>query len=254
MGSPEDEIGRYDDEVQVVVNLTHDFVMQTTEVSQAQFHELMGYNPSGFFDCINCPVENVNWYQAAAYCNALSEEHGLVSCYYCEGNESETECELTSDSFFDGHYECEGFRLPTSAEFEYATRSSSVSATYNGNLEAIHHYCAGPNEVLDSIAWWCHNSHEMTHEVGRLTPSPWGLFDLLGNVYEWCSDWRESRLGMDELTDPYGPDFGTSRVLRGGSYVSFDMELRSAAWTAEDPEVQGTDIGFRPVRTVGLDR
>ena len=246
MGSPESEAGRLFSEVQHTVTLTRGFRMLSTEVTQGQFESLMGYNPSRFRDCgSDCPVENVNWYEAAAYCNALSAAEGLASCYTCTGTGVVVSCEPAACAT---PYDCSGYRLPTEAEWEYAARAGTATATYNGDLDAEHLNFEQPNDALDPIAWFYGNSGDVTHAMGTRIPNSWGLYDMSGNVFEWCHDWYG--IYPAESTDPRGVTTGVNRVLRGGSWERSARSARAAFRESNYPVHRSSSIGFRPVRSI----
>ena len=234
MGSPDSETGRSSDEVQHRVTITRAFELKETEVTQGEWQELMGSNPSGFKDCgANCPVEQVSWYDAIAYCNALSVKAGLERCYkdgatdYDAGSASSK----TTPDWPKG-LDCAGYRLPTEAEWEYAARAGRASAVYAN---------------LGEAAWYDGNSGGKTHAVKQKQGNAWGLYDMLGNVWEWTWDGYASYSG-GEQRDPTGPAAGAGRVRRGGSWYYGARGARAAYRFAFAPDGQSDDLGFRLAR------
>jgi formylglycine-generating enzyme required for sulfatase activity len=234
------------------ITLTRAFYVMETEVTQGQFEGLMGYNPSAFSGCgADCPVEQVNWYQAAAFANAASAAEGFVSCYTCWGSGSAVECEAPADP-----YACEGYRLLTEAEWEYAARCGSDTVA------------AGSNTVAD-VAWYEGNSGYTTHPVAMLSPNACGLYDMSGNVYEWVNDWyteggASTSTGTGTSTDTStgtGTDTSTGttdpvppfqwwtpyKSYRGGGYGSWRMSVanRDAGYPWDSVEY----LGLRLART-----
>jgi formylglycine-generating enzyme required for sulfatase activity len=234
MGSPVDELGRSDDETQHVVTLTRPFLLQTTEVTQAQFTELLGRNLSAFPLCgADCPIDQVTWNVAILYANTLSELEGLAPCYGESG-------EVIGGATI---YDCAGYRLPTEAEWEYAARAGTTTATYAGDLTDT--FC-DDTRLLD-IAWFCGNARTGTRPVASKGLNAWGLYDMLGNVSEWVHDWYGPYEG--DVIDPAGPAEGTGRVIRGGSWQGGAQEARAAARIGGWPENRNSGTGFRLART-----
>jgi formylglycine-generating enzyme required for sulfatase activity len=229
------------------VTLTRPFEIMITEVTQQAFEKVMGYNPSVHSTCKGCPVDKVNWHQAAAYCNALSAQKKLSSCYACIGNRKAVTCPQAPMYQDDKLYQCPGYRLPTEAEWEYAYRAGTTTAFYSGTFST----CADDNPNADQLGWYLHNASDETHLPCLKQTNPWGLCDMGGNVFEWVNDNYSGTLGFAPVTDPAGPQGLPSKVLRGGAYDSPAKSLRAAArWFLEPNVGYYGNLGFRCVRSI----
>lgn len=226
MGSPGTESGRSNYEgPQTRVTISSPFLLKATEVTQGEWKAVMGSNPSSFSSCgDNCPVENMTWFDAVEFCNRLSKKEGLEQCYQINGTS------VTSRG-----PACRGYRLPTEAEWEYSARAGTADARYGD---------------INAVAWYDQNSGSKTHPVGQKSPNAWGLWDMLGNVWEWCDDWYADKLPGGSVTDPTGPSSGSTRVSRGGSWASDAGDVRAAYRHGYDPGNRYYALGLRPARSV----
>ncbi len=236
MGTPEDERGRWHEREWFPheVTLTHDLYMARYEVTQAQWLAVMGENPSEFRGLPNNPVEGVSWSDCAHFCNRLSQLRGRRPVF----DEVTWEADLTAG----------GFRMPTEAEWEYACRADTRTRYSFGDALVCDDEC-GSCEIFDKYMWWCGNSDPpRPHEVGLKQSNPWGLFDMHGNVWEWCLDYWEYGYERAPQTDPCGPDGGDDRVVRGGPWYYHARLCRSGM--RSNLEDKGSNaVGLRVVRT-----
>lgn len=213
------------------------FEMSIYEVTQGQYRSIMSASPSYFTGDDNLPVEQVSWWDAIKFCNARSAKAGLQPCY----NESTGVCDFSKN----------GFRLPTEAEWEYACRAGKETNFYTGNILSSNGYTSTD---FGTAGWYYGNSGSKTHPVGQKTANSWGLYDMHGNVWEWCNDWYgESYYSSSPPTDPTGPNTGSDRVNRGGGWYYDARYCRSADryWyiPSYSSSITGFSItGFRVVR------
>lgn len=237
MGSPENDPCRRENETRHQVVLTRSFEISATETTQTAFENLMGYNPSKFKPCPTCPVEQVTWHESAAYCNALSDKHGLKQCYACTGTGVDGRCQ--PDPSLASIYSCSGYRLPTEAEWEYAARGGTSTALYSGDLTD----CKRSPEA-DQIAWYAYNSGNRTRPVGTRQPNRWGLYDTSGNVSELVHDGYQDDLGSVRSSDPVGPPSGALVVVKGGASTAAWV-LRPAYRGGQTSYLSNYATGFR---------
>ena len=223
MGSPRGEGYGGADETQHKVTITKAFYIQTTEVTQGQWKAVMstepwkgqifGGKPAAVKEGTNYPATYVNWDDAVAYCKKLSEKEGKT------------------------------YRLPTEAEWEYACRAGTQTTWSFGNDE----------QVLGDYAWYRENAYaigaEFAHQGRLKRPNAFGLFDMHGNVYEWCHDYyKVDYYNESPVVDPQGPPSGSPRVLRGGSWILITRDTRSAVRFRYGQQAGSRLSGFRVVR------
>ncbi len=213
MGSPVSELGHaYEDGLPFRATLSRGFWLGQYQVTQAQWLALMNKNPSHFqLVSLNHPVENVSWYDVLDFCNRLNQ--------------------LFASDLPAGYH----FSLPTQMQWEYACRAGTQTLYYSGNSEAD----------LARVAWYGRNSGNQTHPVGEKEPNAWGLYDMHGNVEEWCYDFMQD-YPTGQATDWVGEKQGPIREFRGGAWSAHDnLGLRSASNAGGPPDSRKPWIGFR---------
>ena len=213
MGSPKEELKRDSFENLHKVTISKDFYIGTYEITQKQYKSIVGQNPS-YFKNPNSPVENVSWKDANNFCDKLNSKYK----------------DLLPENY--------KFALPTEAQWEYACRAGTTTTFNNGkNLSKEYGHC--PN--LDEVAWYSGNS---SYPVGMKKPNSWGIFDMHGNVFEWCRDgYREYPNG--EVIDPIGEIDSSDRILRGGSWRNHTGNCRSAYRFSANIDECSEYYGFR---------
>ena len=187
------------------------FRLSALPVTQAWYAEVTGERPSTSHGD-RLPVEGVSWWDAIRFCNALSRRGGLTPAYALRPGTDTADWDTTAD----------GYRLPTEAEWEHACRAGSTGPRY------------GP---LDEIAWHRANSADTIHPVGAKQPNAWGLYDMLGNVWDWCWDLYDAEV------------YGTYRVLRGGGWSDEHWSCRASVRRRSHPTFRIDDVGFRVARS-----
>ncbi len=222
------------------VRVERSFALAVREVTVAEFRRFRKDHPYSkqFAPTEDCPVNMVAWYDAAAYCNWLSKEEGIAEeqwCYvpnaqgaYAAGMKVKAKALSLS-----------GYRLPTEAEWEHACRAGSVTAWSMGDGE----------DLLAKYAWYNANSPSRSRPVGLLRPNELGLFDLHGNVWEWCQNRLEVFGDIQDLQIEDKVDISSSRMVRGGSFIYLPMDVRSANRIWNVPSLRSYNVGFRPART-----
>ncbi|WP_341227292.1 SUMF1/EgtB/PvdO family nonheme iron enzyme [uncultured Arcticibacterium sp.] len=184
------------------------FMLSKFLVNQKEYFEMMGKEPSSFKG-EELPLENITWKEAILFCNALSAKENLKSCYLVESGNEEIKFDSSAD----------GYRLPTEAEWEYACKAGSDSIRYGD---------------LDKIAWYKNNSGGRTHSIGEKAPNAFGLYDMLGNVWEWCSDIYDETV------------YGSYRVFRGGGWCDEERSVMATTRRRSHPlKFKIDDLGFR---------
>ena len=220
MGSPSNEPERVDNERQHRVTISKPFYLQTTEVTQGQWREVMGNNPSYFKNCgDDCPVEQVSWNDVREFIRKLNQREGANK-----------------------------YRLPTEAEWEYACRAGTDTPFYFGDCLSTDQANYNGNYPMPGCAKGEYRKTPVP--VGSFSPNAWGLYDMHGNVWEWCQDWY-GNYPSGHVTDQTGPSSGSARVGRGGSFSSRAGYCRSANRGILPPGRGGLLLGFRLARRAG---
>ena len=241
MGSPVTEEGRFADELQHKARIGRTFAIAAAPVTVAEFRR---FDESYTFEqryapTADCPVVRTRWYQAAAYCNWLSKQEGIDPKQWCYEIDPQGEATKVKENY----ESLTGYRLPTEAEIEYATRAGTITSRFYGESE----------ELLGKYGWYIKNADDRSWPVGTKKPNDLGLFDVLGNVVCWCQDryanYPQAQEGKGNAADSVMSSSMDRRVLRGGSFSSPASLVRSALRNFGVPSDHATNIGFRPARS-----
>jgi formylglycine-generating enzyme required for sulfatase activity len=213
-----------------LVTISRPFYLGVYPVTQREYMQISKKNPSRFSSSDRLPVESVSWFDAVAFCNELSRKEGLQPFFTINGQSVEVP-----------DWNGPGYRLPTEAEWEYACRAGTATRFSFGD----------DVKLLGQHAWYSQNSGQQTHPVGEKRPNPFGLFDMHGNVWEWCWDWFDACYNNNILSrlDPNGPKTGVARVPRGGAWGFSAIDVRSASRLRGAPAGRDDDFGIRLART-----
>ncbi len=260
------QLGEKGDAEKYSVSFSSGFFLAETEITQAQWQALMPGNPSEY-QTLDRPVETVTWFDTLVYCNKRSESEGLTPCYYRDAGF--TRIFLGTPPVHEGavfwNSEADGYRLPTEAEWEYACRAGTDTPIYTGQMSIL-----GKSNCpeLDPIAWYAGNSgvtdingfftlfwretqyshkEAATHPVRQKAPNQWGFYDMIGNVWEWCWDWK-APYPQTVQTDPRGPVSGHGRIIRGGAWNSRARLCRGVERNSYWPRINQSSVGFRVVK------
>ena len=217
------------------------FRMAKYDITQSLYQSVTGTNPSYFAsngDAATCPVERVSWHDAVEFCNRLSAKDGLSPVYTISGRTPNFGYPITRATV-NADFTASGYRLPTEAQWEYAARAGTTTTTYYwGN--------ASDDATVGQYAWFVDNSGGTTHAVGQKLPNAFGLYDMAGNIWQWCWDWYGTYPSGSQ-TDPTGASSGTNRVIRGGSWRDLLYKLSPSYRLGYMPYYQDGNIGFRVV-------
>ena len=261
-GSPADEPCRASTETQFIHTLTRAFAVMETEVTRQMWATLLAVQTSLPADPTNTaygaglghPVQNLSWYEAVLFANLLSVERGLTRCYWADGDFTTP---IDASNYTSGPFYCDwaadGFRLPSSGEWEYFCRAGTTTPFWIAEPSYSISYCstcvAGRHPELETAAVFCANSSGGTAAVATKAPNPWGIYDTHGNVGEWCWDIDET-YPAGYATDYRGAASGSGRITRPACWDYRPNECRSASFGAGVPGFRHPHFGFRLVRTL----
>ncbi len=242
MGSLETDESAYSNEKPQHPVKLDPFLIGEHPVTQSLWEAIMGENPA-HFKGPQRPVENVSWFDAAVFCNALSEKTGRKAVYVEKNGQpfgkKQDRWALPNEGLVQRDLKANGYRLPTEAEWEFAAKVGDTG-------EDGHSFEYAGSDLLDQVGWYDKNSDGETKEVGLLLPNFLGLYDMSGNVWEWCADWyADYTAGKQD--NPQGPEQGVHRAIRGGGWIIDPQYCRTAYRLNYRPDYRDYYLGFRLV-------
>ena len=263
-GSPADEPCRNGDETQFTHTLTRHLAVMETEVTRQMWADLRAEQPSLPADPtittygagLSNPVQNNTWYEAVLFANLLSLQQGLTRCYYADAGFTTP---IDATNYTAGNYHCDfaatGYRLLTEGEWEYCCRAGTTTTFWIAEPNFTSGTCGtsspGLFAALETAAWFVDNSSSLnaSSPAGTKAANPWGLYDIHGNVWEWCWD-RYGTYPAGSTTDHAGATSGSDRVYRGGGWGNIALYCRSADRLSSSPNNRSHNIGFRLARSL----
>ncbi len=217
-----------------LVTITKAFWIGKYELLGSEYNKVMGEG-ADYYESERHPLDSVNWYDAVEFCNKLSEYEGLTPVYTIDGE----------DVSWDQN--ADGYRLPTEAEWELACRAGTSTSLYNGEMPRID-FSPHTHPLLDEIAWYGERTG-VAYQVGLKKPNQFGLYDMIGNLAEWCWDWAASYSSSAKV-DPMGPENGRRKIAKGGSYAAEPNIARCGTRYEVSPAGTGLGATFRVARNV----
>lgn len=260
-GSPDTVACSFSDEIFFTHLLTLNLAVMETELTRQMWTNLKAVqsnlpsDPSNlvFSSGMNDPLQNNTWYEAILFANLLSLQNGFTRCYYADAafTIAITSSNYTTSTIY-CNFAANGYRLPTEGEWEYFARAGKKTAfsvvESNYNAATCSSCDAGDLPALETVAWFCANSSNLSSPVGTKGANPWNLRDVHGNVWEWCWDYYADMYPLDTAIDYQGPDTGAERVSRGGSWNDLSKFCRSGFRWSLPPEEHWVNMGFRLLR------
>jgi len=228
------------------VSFTYDFIMSATQVTQAEYKKIAGVNPTLHPGNEQRPIDNVSWFDAVLYCNALSKRDGLDAVYaYSDVKKNPTNNQVTDLPGLALDIKKNGYRLLTSAEYEFVQRAGTTTTWFFADSDA-------DQKNATNYAWCEVNATDKhTHPVGQLKPNKFGVYDITGNLWMWCNDWYvDAPYPATPQVDQTGPASGRDRIARGGAFKNDINHERSAYHWQWAPQDHNYEVGFRIARTV----